>query len=86
VQNPSSFCFLSKNLNIKIHRNIILPVILYGCETWSLTLKKAHKLKVFGKRVLSRIFGSKMKKWQEAGKDSIMRSLVVCTIHHILLR
>jgi hypothetical protein len=40
-------------------RFIILPVILYGCETWSLRLKEEHRLGVFEKRVLRRIFGPK---------------------------
>jgi len=38
---------------------IILPVVLYGCETWSLTIREEHRLSVFEKRVLRRIFGSK---------------------------
>jgi hypothetical protein len=38
---------------------MILPVILYGCETWSVTLKEEHKLRVFENRVLRRIFGTK---------------------------
>jgi hypothetical protein len=49
---------LSKNLKIKIYQTIILPVVLYGCETWSLTLKEEHILRVFENRVL-RIFGLK---------------------------
>jgi hypothetical protein len=49
---------LSKNLNFKIYRNIILPVVLYGCETWSLTLRKERRLRVYDNRVL-RIFGPK---------------------------
>jgi len=48
---------LSKNLKIKICRTIILPVVLYGCEAWSLTLGEAWKLKVFENMVLRRIFG-----------------------------
>jgi len=48
---------LSKNLKIKIYRNIILPVILYGCGTWSLTLWEERKLKVFENMVLRKIFG-----------------------------
>jgi hypothetical protein len=47
---------LSKNLKIKIYRIIILPVVLYGCETWSLTLREEKKLRVFEKMVLRRIF------------------------------
>ena len=46
----------SKNLKIKIYRTIILPVVLYGCETWSLTLREEHRLRVFENRVLRRIF------------------------------
>jgi hypothetical protein len=50
---------LSKNLKIKIYRTIILHVVLYGCETWSLTLREKHRLQVFENRELRRIFGSK---------------------------
>jgi hypothetical protein len=48
---------LSKNLKIKIYRTIILPVVLYGCEAWSLTLREERRLKVFENRVLKRVFG-----------------------------
>jgi hypothetical protein len=41
------------------YKTIILPVVLYGCETWSLTLREEHRLKVFENRVLRRIFGPK---------------------------
>ena len=44
---------------IKVHRTIILPVVLYGCETWSLTLREERRLKVFENRVLRRVFGPK---------------------------
>jgi len=50
---------LSKNIKIKIYRIIILPVVLYGCETWSLTLREERRLRVFENRVLRRIFGPK---------------------------
>jgi hypothetical protein len=43
-------------LNIRIYKTIILPVVLYGCETWSLTLREEYRLKVFENRVLRRIF------------------------------
>jgi hypothetical protein len=49
---------MSKNLKIKIFKTIILQVVLYGCETWSLTLREEHRLRVFENRVL-RIFGHK---------------------------
>jgi hypothetical protein len=50
---------LSKNVKIKIYRTIILPVVLYGCKTWSLTLRDECRLRVFENRVLRRIFGPK---------------------------
>jgi hypothetical protein len=52
------FCLLSKNLIIKLYRTIILH-ILYGCETWFITLREEHRLKMFENRVLRRIFGPK---------------------------
>jgi len=48
---------LTKKLKIKLYRNIILPVVLYGCETWSLTLWEERKLRVFENMVLRIIFG-----------------------------
>ena len=59
AQNLFSSSLLYKNLKIKIYRTILLPVVLYGCETWSLTLREESRLRVFQKRVLRRIFGSK---------------------------
>ena len=56
VQNLLSSRLLSKNLKIKIYRTVILPVVLYGCETWSLTLREERKLRVFVNMVLRRIF------------------------------
>jgi hypothetical protein len=48
---------ISRNLKIKIYKTVILPVVLYGCETWSLTLGEEHRLRVFENRVLRKIFG-----------------------------
>jgi hypothetical protein len=59
VQNLLSSCLLSKNVKVRIYITIIFPVVLYGCETWSLTLREAHKLRVFENRVMRRIFGPK---------------------------
>jgi len=59
VQNLLSSSLLSKDLKIKIYRTIILPVVLYGCETWSLTLREERRLRVFENRVLRKIFGPK---------------------------
>ena len=50
---------LSKNVKEKIYRTIIMPVVLYGCETWSLTLREEHKLRAFENRVLRGIFGAR---------------------------
>jgi hypothetical protein len=52
AQNPLSSRLLSKNIKIRIYKTIILPVVLYGCEIWSLTFKWGHRLKVFENRVL----------------------------------
>jgi hypothetical protein len=50
---------LPRNIKFKIYRIIILPPVLYGCETWSLTLREHHRRRVFENRVLRKIFGSK---------------------------
>jgi hypothetical protein len=50
---------MSKNLKIKIYKTVILPVVLYGCETWSLTSKEEHRPRVFENRVLRKIFRPK---------------------------
>ena len=52
-----SSSLLSKNLKINIYRTIIFSVVLYGCETWSLTLRQERRLRVFEKWILRRIFG-----------------------------
>ena len=57
VQNPLSSSLLSNNIKIKIHRSIILPVVLYGCETWSLTLREECTQRVLENKLLRRIFG-----------------------------
>jgi hypothetical protein len=59
VQNLLSSQLLSKNLKIGIYKTIILTVVLYGGETWSLTLRGEHRLRVFENRLLMRIFGPK---------------------------
>ena len=59
VQNLLSSRLLSKKLKNKIYRTIILPVVLYGCETWSLTLREKRRLRVFENRMLRRVFGPK---------------------------
>jgi hypothetical protein len=59
VQSFLSSRLLSKNLKIIIYKTMIMPVVLYGCETWSLTLREKHILRVLENRVLRRIFGPK---------------------------
>jgi hypothetical protein len=62
VQNLLSSSLLSKNVKIKIYRTIIMPVVLFGWQTWLLTMREEHGLRVFENRVLRRIFGSKRDK------------------------
>jgi hypothetical protein len=55
-------CLLSKSVQIKIYETVILPVVLYGCQTWSVTLREEYRLKVFENRVLRRMFGLEREK------------------------
>jgi hypothetical protein len=59
VQSLLSAHLLSRNVKVKVYKTIILPVVLYGCETWSLTLREERRLRVLENRVLRRIFGPK---------------------------
>ena len=75
VQNHLSSSFLCKNLKIKIYRTIILPVVLYGCETWSLTLREERRLRVFENRALTRISGPRRdevtRKWRKLHNEEL---------------
>jgi hypothetical protein len=71
---------LSKNVKIKIYKIIILPAVLYGCETWSLILRTEHRLRAFVKRVLRKIFGPKRDK---VGENCITRSFITCTLRQV---
>jgi hypothetical protein len=75
LQNLLSSMLLSKNLKIKIYRTIILPVVFYGCENWSLTLREERRLRVFENRVLRRVFGPKrdkvMGKWRKLHNEEL---------------
>jgi hypothetical protein len=66
-------------------RIVILRVVLCGFETWSLTLKEEHRMRVFTNRVLRVVFVAKGYKWWEGGEDCIMRSFITCTLHRLLL-
>jgi hypothetical protein len=74
VHNLLSSRLLSKNIKIRIHKTVILPVVLYGCETWSLTLREEHRL-----RVLRRIFGPKRDEvtgdWRKLHNEEELRNL-----------
>jgi hypothetical protein len=73
VQNLLSSLLISKNLKIKLYKTVILPVVLYGCETWSLTLREEHRLSGFEDRVLRRIFGPKREgdgSWRKLHNDN----------------
>jgi hypothetical protein len=83
VQNLLSSRLISKNLKFKTYKTLLLPVVLYGCETWSLTLREEHRLRVFANRVL-RIFGPKGRK-TDHGKYCIMINFITCIIYRILL-
>jgi hypothetical protein len=74
--SPKYFVFPShiKNLKIKIYKTVILPVVLYVCETWSLTLREEQRLRVFENRVLREIFGPKREEdgsWRKLYNDEI---------------
>jgi hypothetical protein len=75
VQSLLSSCLLSRNLKVKIHKTIILTVVLYGCETWSLTLREEHRLRLLENRVLRRIFGPKtdevIGEWRKLHNDEL---------------
>jgi hypothetical protein len=65
---------ISKNLKINVYKTVIFPVVLYGCETWSLTVKEEHRLRIFENRVLKRIFGPKREEdgsWRELHNDEL---------------
>ena len=84
VQNLLSSRLLSKNLNIKIYRTIILPVVLYGCEAWSLTLREERKLRTFENMVLRRIFGPRRDEVTGEWRRLHNEELNICTPRPIL--
>jgi hypothetical protein len=76
VQNLLSSRLLLGNVKIRIYKTIILPVVLYGCATWSLTLREEQRLRVFENRVLRRIFGPEIK-----GVMGVWRKLHINELH-----
>jgi len=75
VHNIVSSISLSKNVKIEINRTVILPVVLYGCKAWSLTMRDEHRLRVSEGRVLRRIFGPKRdevtREWRKLHKEGL---------------
>jgi hypothetical protein len=81
--SSNTFVFSTfKDFKIKIHKTIILPVVLYGCEAWYLTLREERRLRVFEKRILRRVFGPKRDangEWRNLHNEelhSLFRSLI----------
>jgi hypothetical protein len=74
VENFVSYSFLLKNIKIKIYRTINFPVVLYGCKTWSLTLRKEPRLRMFENRLLRKIFGPKRDEVTGCGENYVMWS------------
>jgi len=76
-------CYLAKYIKIEMYRTIILPVVFYGCETWSLTLREERRLRMSENRMLRRIFGRK----RENGENYItwkLRELFSCIIVRLI--
>jgi hypothetical protein len=78
-----SSSLISKNIEIKIYRTISLPVVLYGCETWFLTMREECMLRVFENRVLQKILDLRATRWQESGENYILRNLLIFSPHQI---
>jgi len=78
---------LSKNVKIKVHRTIISPIVMYGCETWSQTLREKRRLRVFGNRTLWRIFGPKRdevtREWRKLHNEEL--SDLYCLPNNVLV-
>jgi hypothetical protein len=84
VQNLLSSSLLLKHIKIEIYRNIASPVVLYGCETGTLTLREERRLRLFENRLLRRIFGSKRNEVPGERRELITMSLMIFSPHKIL--
>jgi hypothetical protein len=87
--NLGNACYHSLQNNLysfflSIYVTILLPIVLYGCGTWSVTLKEECRLGVFEKRVL-RILDLRDRKWQDSEEKYIMRNFIICSPHCIFL-
>jgi hypothetical protein len=72
-------------IKMRTYETIILPVVLYGCETWSLTLREKHRLRMFENRVLGRIFAPKRDEATGGWRKCIMKSVITCTLLQVKL-
>jgi hypothetical protein len=79
-----SYGLLSRTLKNMIYRNIIFLVVLYGCETWSLTLGEERRQRVFENRILRRVFGPKRDEVTGEWRKLHNEKLAICTPHQIL--
>jgi hypothetical protein len=70
-------------MNLVGHKPIILPVILYRCKTWSLTLREEHRLRVLENKVLRGIFEPKRDEATGGLRNCTMRSFVICTLRQV---
>ena len=80
VQNLLSSSLLSKNMKVKKHRDMVLPVVM----SWSLTLREERRLTMFENRVLRKIFGPKRDEVTGGGENYIRECFMICTAHQIL--
>lgn len=78
------FYLLSKNVEIKIYKTLVLLVVFYGCEASSLALMEEHRLRAFENRVLRRIFGARRTEGRGVGENCITRSLRIFTLHQVI--
>ena len=84
TKNNFSTHLQSNNMKIKIYINIILSAALHGCKTWSLTLRKGYRLRMFDNSVLTKIFSPNRKKVTEECRRLHNESLIICAAHLIL--
>ena len=88
MQNLLSSSLLSINLKIQLRSSIIFPVVWYGCETWSLTMREELKLRVYENRVLRRIFGPKSDEitgeWRKVGDEEFKDVYFLPTIFRVI--
>jgi hypothetical protein len=76
------FCFIkfSKNVKLGIYKTVTFLVALYGCETWSLTVREEHRLRACENRVLA-VFGLKRDKLRGGWRTLLMKSVITCILH-----